>query len=76
MRIPGFTGEMSLKPAGNHYQRTATQSAVTGAVPATIDPCKRCSHLTGCARFRCFCQCNGGIWVPGGGPHFPCGECT
>ena len=76
MQIPGFTGEKSLYTTENHYQSmAASSSTAVVAVPAAIDSCNRCKHLTGCARFRCYCLCSGGDWSPGGGPHFPCGEC-
>jgi len=43
--------------------------------PPPPDPCQRCNSLSGCARFKCFCKCAGGVLTPPN-PWFPCGECT
>jgi hypothetical protein len=38
-----------------------------------VDPCRRCHGLRGCAAQRCFCECEGGVILPGPPPcHFEC----
>lgn len=76
MRIPGFAAEISLCATENHYYSENNESEGAGGVAAAFDLCSRCSHLTGCAKARCYCICNGGDWSPGHfGTHFPCGIC-
>jgi len=69
MNMPGFTAEASVyKVKGSYYTASAPNRAsgmreVVGL--AGLDDCDRCSHLSGCARKRCFCECgdNPGICI-------------
>jgi hypothetical protein len=78
MSIPEFAAEASLYKAGTYYQNTGvggTSDAQKG-ITIALDPCNRCSRLSGCAQARCYCLCYGGDWSPGHfGPNFPCGIC-
>jgi hypothetical protein len=51
---------------------TCTDPGCTWSCPQA-DPClKFCSRLSGCARQRCICICNGGAPEPTGNPNIPC----
>ncbi len=65
MTIPGFTADAAIYEGAGQYRVSATRSdrGTPGVTPASIivDPCRRCSRMTGCAKSRCLCQCDGGI---------------
>jgi hypothetical protein len=83
MTIPGFTAEASAYEStsqysvfawdGTHGTRGVSPASThtDQALPGGIDPCRRCNRMTGCARSRCLCQCDGGI--PVASSHAHCG---
>jgi hypothetical protein len=83
MTIPGFTAEASAYKSTGQYHMSALDGAhrTLGVSPASahtdqalagpIDPCRRCIRMSGCARSRCLCQCDGGI--PIASSHAHCG---
>ena len=75
MRLPGFTAEASVYHSAERYWQTAYDLTTgPGAItPSSLppDPCRRCNALVGCARARCFCQCEGGDILPNS--HARCG---
>jgi hypothetical protein len=80
MTIPGFTAEASVYEGAGQYRAPlmlGTRStpgispayATTDLASGGLDPCRLCSRMTGCAKSRCLCRCDGGIAISNSHAH-------
>lgn len=70
MNMPGFTAEASVYKTKGRYMSVGSHGASgrSGVVQSAQGDVCGCSHLSGCARKRCYCECpdadgNSGICI-------------